>query len=1045
METFEPTDEQRAVIEHRGTHMLVFAGPGTGKTETLARRFASIVHDDGVAAGNILVLTFSHRAADAMRQRIVQRMHERAHKGIAVPELHVYTFHSFCRRLLDGDRPRNAARNFMSPVKERLLWRHSIEGISLPTFAPDVVASSKFATEALNLIARLKGDGIGVDAFERDAAGDDRLRDLAQLYKRMHEQRSRLGLSDFRDLVVDAVRELGEPGSPASVWLRERGGFAHVLVDEFQDSDPMQLRLLEALAPDARLAMFPRTQMCFVGDFNQSIYRFRGANPKNISAAKERFACREFGLRLNRRSVQPVLDVANRTPQLLGESLTSAEPGRSERGCVRFLQTETAGEEIAAIADAVAERVRQGTPPERIAVLLRVVEPYRGAIARELEARGIPVAAQSTAGFYEDAAVDAVLSAIRLISGRRDADAWKRLLTNPLVGFRPLSVSFALDAVRPRPGDPRRALDAHPPTGRLAWDEFLKRFHACATAGGPPYRFNPAALVEAVARELDLMWPIRELREVPGFHPLASPGRLEALVTASSDIAQTLPKIGGGRLTAETFLKALDDVFSLLGDPLEGPQPGIEGVPVMSIHAAKGLEFDFVVIPQLLDGVLPARPRPDPLLGNRRAAYSERIEDAALEEASLWYVAVTRARFDVLATAARLGDDAAEQTASPYALLIPQADEAHAWGVEARSRLEPAGFTAAYGAANAQERAAEPVRRYLALRPVIAAYLQHGGLTEEPPGAIHWSVDRLSPSGIERYAECPRRWFYQHALQLPEDADDVTRMGRFVHRVLERYHATATDYSAGKAASLEASAILDEIQPILQEEAERTASSSGLTTQSSIFRYEYARISRQLAAYADWLVREARHEPFAVLAVEQRVEIPLGDIRLVSRVDRVDRREDGSLVIRDYKTGKLRTKPSGGVLVSALSALEPAAPGIGLFGHIPDGLKLQSLLYVRGVEAFFNGAVARADYLYLAGAPEEPDAIVVDSVELGDGRGLLSRADLDKVYDVIGSAIAREILSGSLTAFPTALDEQTCRYCSFTTICPGAGSIGYGT
>src|SRR5690348_9090317 len=137
METFEPTEEQRKVIEHRRGHLLVFAGPGTGKTETLARRFASIVHDDGIAPNAILVLTFSRRAAHGMRRRIVQRLRERSGGSIALPELHVYTFHGFCRRLLDGDGPRSARRDLLTPVKERLIWKRLTTGLQLPTFADD--------------------------------------------------------------------------------------------------------------------------------------------------------------------------------------------------------------------------------------------------------------------------------------------------------------------------------------------------------------------------------------------------------------------------------------------------------------------------------------------------------------------------------------------------------------------------------------------------------------------------------------------------------------------------------------------------------------------------------------------------------------------------------------------------------------------------------------------------------------------------------------------------------------------------------------------
>src|SRR5579864_8408703 len=126
VEKFEPTPEQRAVIDHRGRHALVFAGPGTGKTETLARRFASIVHDDGTPPQSVLVLTFSRHAAQSMGQRVVQRLRERSGGSIAVPELHVYTFHGFCARLLDADRPRGGRDDLLTPIKERLIWNRVI-------------------------------------------------------------------------------------------------------------------------------------------------------------------------------------------------------------------------------------------------------------------------------------------------------------------------------------------------------------------------------------------------------------------------------------------------------------------------------------------------------------------------------------------------------------------------------------------------------------------------------------------------------------------------------------------------------------------------------------------------------------------------------------------------------------------------------------------------------------------------------------------------------------------------------------------------------
>src|SRR4029077_1978441 len=107
METFEPTPQQRDVIEHEGSHLLVFAGPGTGKTETLARRFAWLVAQRGIAPARILVLTFSRHAAGAMRERIVKRLRESSAGTLNVRELHVRTFHGFCARLIDGDSARS--------------------------------------------------------------------------------------------------------------------------------------------------------------------------------------------------------------------------------------------------------------------------------------------------------------------------------------------------------------------------------------------------------------------------------------------------------------------------------------------------------------------------------------------------------------------------------------------------------------------------------------------------------------------------------------------------------------------------------------------------------------------------------------------------------------------------------------------------------------------------------------------------------------------------------------------------------------------------
>ena len=464
MDPFPPTEQQRAVIAHRDGNLLVFAGPGTGKTETLARRFASIVAD-GIAPSRILVLTFSRRSADEMRDRILLRLRQLHKTDLAVSELFVKTFHSFCRRLLEGDDSRAQRGELLTPVKERLLWRRVMRSgdVSLASFDPGVLESSQFATDCLNVIAHLKGQGVTADELTAMAGNDDRLRDIAAVFRAMEAERARAGLRDYRDLVIEAVAALAHRQSPAARWLRATG-FSHVLVDEFQDSDRMQLRLLEAV----RDTSSPAPLFCFVGDVNQSIYRFRGASPGNVEAAQTAFGCRTLPLRDNRRCAQAILDVANADEALDAQSLTTAAD-QTRRGSVALVRPRTTDDEVRYVRDAIASRVASGMAPRAIAVLLRQTRPYQELIIEALHAAGVAVAALPSAGFHEDALVDAVLSALRLLAEPADGRLWRRLLSNPILGYRPIDVRYAFDAGRRnRISDPHTMLSVSPPARRAA-------------------------------------------------------------------------------------------------------------------------------------------------------------------------------------------------------------------------------------------------------------------------------------------------------------------------------------------------------------------------------------------------------------------------------------------------------------------------------------------------------------------------------------------------------------------------------------------------
>ncbi|HEY5094802.1 MAG TPA: ATP-dependent DNA helicase [Candidatus Eremiobacteraceae bacterium] len=1056
MDTFEPTREQRSVIEHEGSHLLVFAGPGTGKTETLARRFAWLVAERGVAPAEILVLTFSRHATGAMRERIVKRLRESAAGAFAVRELHVRTFHGFCARLIDGDAPRSRSHRLLTPIIERLLFQQVVQRASLSTIPLAARGSTRFATDALTFFAQAKGQGAtpkDLAHIARDAS-NPRLKDLASLFSAMEAERGRLGMSDFRDYVNDAVAALGDPASPASRWWRA-GRFAHILVDEFQDSDAVQLRLLELLAGDARTAPNPRPAICFVGDVNQSIYRFRGANPDNVRQVGERFNCAVLSLTANRRSAQAVLDVANATQSLDPQSLTTAE-NRALPGSVTLRRPASQKDEASLIADHIAQRIASGTAPSQIAVLLRAVEPLRTLVAASLAERGVPVAAHAGAGIHDDPLIAAIGAALALIRAQRDANRWTSLLVNPLIGYRAITVRMAL---RDEPFEPFDALIAEPPQGRRPFAEFAAAWRRVLAAYAAQ---EPDEFVATVVRELDLLGAVRDAAEVPGFDPRVSPRRLAQLMSAAHDLRGAWRGLGGGRYTTAKFVEELEEIVALLGDAVEPPDADAGGVRVMSIHAAKGLEFDAVVMPQALEGVLPARPRRHPLLDDGildRLRAAEMLPDigseqSRREEASLWYVALTRARFDVLVTAPVRDADGIESALSPFAAMLAGDSEnvarAGADGSPFGPRRIAREVSEALANATPAERLAPGVREYLSERPPLRALVEGSTLEVSVPASLRYDTGALSPSGISAYVKCPRQFYYKYVLGLEDRADDdATQPGMYLHTVLQRFHERETNFTAVTDAAAETERYRVALHRIAAEEAPAFAAALGIAPQAPRARYEAARVERYLHRYAALLAGEALRNPFTVLDRERWVEAEVAGVHVRGRLDRVDRLADGRLAIRDYKLGRRQGIGCAAAVRGALAVLSAGDP---LFGDAPDGLSLQTIFYVPGVEAAFGARVARMDFIYMRGkdgkgddaAPYADSVAILEAPDELDPTGAasnLTRAELERVWLEIGAAVMAECAGGEMRSFVTAVDVATCRFCPYTKVCPGPGMV----
>jgi DNA helicase-2/ATP-dependent DNA helicase PcrA len=620
---------QREAVLHGEGPLLVLAGAGSGKTRVIVHRIARLVRDLGVMPWQILAVTFTNKAAGEMRERL-----ERLLGPTLAADLWVQTFHAFGARFLR----REAARAGLPPafaiyddddqlrLVKRLLGEMGLaDGGGLTP------------REVLSRIDRWKNQALRPE--EVDVPPHDEEGQLVRtIYARYSEALRRAGAADFGDLLVLPARLL--EADPA---LRERwaGRFRHLLVDEFQDTNAVQYRLLELLTG-------ARRNVCVVGDDDQAIYRWRGADVSNILGFDQDFpGTKVVKLEQNYRSTRTVLDAAHavisRARRRREKRLwTEAGPGAP----LALLVGDDEHLEAERIARAVAAERARATQGDQIAVLYRTNAQSRP-IEAALRAARIPYVIVRGTSFYERAEV-------------KDAAAYLRLALSP-------SSDLDLERVVNRPA-------------RGIGEKTLERLRAHAAARGVSL-FEALADREAVA---DLKPAAR--RALGEFHDLVAGLAADVPALDAGGAVQEVLKRSGylARLETERSDEAVERAEnlvelvaaarefdeSLLGeppprDPEEVRPPAIarfleqiallgeadaetpEGrVALMTLHAAKGLEFEAVFLAGLEDGTLPhERPWVDQTAAER--------EEALDEERRLCYVGMTRAKARLTLSLAR--------------------------------------------------------------------------------------------------------------------------------------------------------------------------------------------------------------------------------------------------------------------------------------------------------------------------------------------------------------------------------------------------------
>ena len=917
----------------------MLAGPGTGKTHALVDLYEQAVREGIAGRDQILVLTFSSGAAGEIARRIDERLND------DYGEVWISTFHSFCARLLRDHAP-DRERLLLNGFQEWVVMRKVLTELDPALLGPldGVRRSDAFAHDLLGFVALMKQNLVHPSALQlaAEASASERVRVLAAVFQAYQQRLQDARLVDFRDLVSGAIELL--QSNPA---LRERmrAKFRLVLVDEFQDVDPAQFELLRSIAPpDAH----PR--LVVVGDPDQSIYGFRGTVPRLLShdfGAVYGAATRELGV--CRRCSQQALDAGERL-------LVATQPGRMPRPLLADSSPSSPAVVVAREADSVDEaffcareikRMQAEWPDLRLhdfAIVLRSTTALGAPFEEALRALDLPYEVRGWGATARNEVVRFLIGYLESLRRPDDTEAFESALASSLGGVGPRTVSrlraYARERSRPLLTTVRRVMyslvardpqryplpwgEAAPTEARsepdfmafLAEDE-LDDLHRAMIARdrllGLARKLPVAALAYSVLIEDGAMRRLLDL-DLPTGQRAEAIADLRAAIEGLESIEAVHERLHGAKPMLADLTGSIESLLAAATDDTEAASGHRDAVQVLTVHQAKGLEFEVVFCSGFAHGLFPLEARPHPLLDAEDRAWLERFKvgfmpswpadpDGHLaEEARLAFVAMTRARRRLYLTYA----DAYLRQAGRSAFLDMADPEADVRELTRASRLAPGDVllgreaevilashpSALDDATLARARALDLDVAFL-IDPASGEPFEPYGEGRNPASV---RIDHFSPTTLNDYLKCPRLyWFNHHPGLVEEPRSILMERGGFLHEVLQDFHEHESEWWP-----------LDvEHQRTWLEEALQRHLDGYLSRMEGVLdrKREEMQVRSLLGNYIRSITGLQHIRRLRTLAVEKRFHLALDGAEVIGKIDRVNDVGDREVEVVDYKTG----------------------------------------------------------------------------------------------------------------------------------------------
>lgn len=599
-------EQKKGVFTTEGP-VLLLAGAGSGKTRVLTHRIAYLIDELGVNSYHIMAITFTNKAAGEMKERVERLV------GMGADSIWVTTFHSTCVRIL---------RRFA----DRLGYDNSFtiyDTDDQKSVMKDVCKHLQIDTKQmkertiLSAISSAKNELVGVQEYETQAMGDFRKQKVAAAYREYQNILKKNNAMDFDDLIMNAV-ELFKACPDVLEYYQKR--FQYIMVDEYQDTNTAQFRLIRLLAEGSR-------NICVVGDDDQSIYKFRGANIRNILDF-EKYYPEAVVIRLeqNYRSTQNVLDAANAVIRNnVGRKSKTLWTDKGAGNRIHYRQFDNAYEEAEFIADDISRKIKDGiVEAGECAVLFRT-----NAQARLLEERfvveGIPYDVVGGTNFYARREIKDLLSYLKTVDNARDDLAVKRIINVPKRGIGAATIA---------------KVDDYAQMHEISFYEALCHADEIQGLGKAEAKIRPFVNMIQVFRSRLSYYSLKELmHDILDTTNYINEMDVDDEIEAQSridNIDELINKIVAyEEANDEPSLSAFLEEVALVAD-IDRLSKDDNRVLLMTLHSAKGLEFSHVYLAGMEDGIFPS--------------YMTIASDDPAEieeERRLAYVGITRAKDDL--------------------------------------------------------------------------------------------------------------------------------------------------------------------------------------------------------------------------------------------------------------------------------------------------------------------------------------------------------------------------------------------------------------